>query len=70
MVSPQNIFSPKRKEQFSCVRPNSDEWHADETIVKMAGVKHYVWFVIDSETRFVIGALNYCFMAKAFLLFL
>ena len=34
---------------------NSDEWHADETVVKIAGVKHYLWFVIDSETRFVIG---------------
>ena len=21
----------------------------------MAGVKHYIWFIIDSETRFVIG---------------
>ena len=34
---------------------NSDEWHADETVVKIAGVKHYIWFIIDSETRFVIG---------------
>lgn len=34
---------------------NSDEWHADETVVKIAGVKYYLWFVIDSETRFVIG---------------
>jgi len=34
---------------------NSDEWHADETVVKVAGVKHYIWFVVDSETRFIIG---------------
>jgi len=34
---------------------NSDEWHADETVVKINGVKHYIWFVIDSETRFVLG---------------
>ena len=34
---------------------NSDEWHSDETVVKIAGVKHYIWFVVDSETRFVIG---------------
>jgi transposase-like protein len=34
---------------------NSDEWHADETIVKVAGIKHYIWFVVDSETRFVLG---------------
>ena len=30
---------------------NSDEWHADETVIKIAGVKHYIWFIIDSETR-------------------
>lgn len=34
---------------------NSDEWYADETVVKISGVKHYLWFVVDSETRFVIG---------------
>lgn len=34
---------------------NSDEWHADETIVKIAGLKHYLWFIIDAETRFVLG---------------
>ena len=34
---------------------NSDEWHADETIVKINGVKHYIWFIIDSETRFILG---------------
>lgn len=34
---------------------NSDEWHADETVVKINGVKHYIWFIIDSETRFVLG---------------
>ena len=34
---------------------NSDEWHADETVVKICGVKHYIWFIIDSETRFILG---------------
>ena len=34
---------------------NSDEWHTDETVVKIAGVKHYIWFVVDAETRFVLG---------------
>lgn len=34
---------------------NSDEWHTDETVVKIAGVKHYIWFIVDSETRFVLG---------------
>jgi transposase-like protein len=34
---------------------NSDEWHTDETVIKVAGINHYLWFVIDSETRFIIG---------------
>lgn len=34
---------------------NSDEWHADETVVKVAGQKHYLWFIVDAETRFVLG---------------
>jgi len=34
---------------------NSDEWHADETVVKIGGIKYYIWFVVDSETRFVLG---------------
>ena len=34
---------------------DSDEWHADETVVKIRGKKHYLWFVVDSETRFVLG---------------
>ena len=34
---------------------NSDEWHADETVVKIKGKKHYLWFVVDAETRFVLG---------------
>lgn len=33
---------------------NSDEWHADETVVKISGVKHYLWVLLDSETRCVI----------------
>lgn len=34
---------------------NSDEWHADETVVNVAGVKHYLWLIVDGETRFVLG---------------
>ena len=33
----------------------SDEWHADETVVKILGKNYYIWFIIDSETRFVLG---------------
>ena len=34
---------------------NSDEWHADETVVKIQGEKYYLWLILGSETRFVIG---------------
>lgn len=34
---------------------NSDEWHTDETVVKINGIKHYIWFIVDSETRFILG---------------
>ena len=34
---------------------NSDEWHADETVIKIQGKKYYIWFIVDSETRFVLG---------------
>src|SRR5665647_3562761 len=40
---------------FSSLDFNSDEWHVDETVVKIRGVKYYIWFVVDSETRFVLG---------------
>lgn len=50
------IFIPLSSEQsVDILDLNFDEWHADETVVKIAGVKHYIWFIIDSETRFVIG---------------
>ena len=34
---------------------NSDEWHADETVIKIRGEKYYLWLILDSETRFVLG---------------
>lgn len=34
---------------------NSDEWHIDETVVKINGIKHWIWFTIDSETRFIVS---------------
>lgn len=49
------MFDDMRIQLVSLLDLNSDEWHADETVVKIAGVKHYIWFIIDSETRFVIG---------------
>ena len=32
---------------------DSDEWHADETVVKINAQKYYLWICIDSETRFI-----------------
>jgi len=49
------LFDNMRIKLLPLLDFNSDEWHADETVVKVAGVKHYIWFVVDSETRFVIG---------------
>lgn len=49
------LFDNLRIQLIPMLDLNSDEWHADETVVKVAGVKHYLWFVVDSETRFVIG---------------
>jgi len=49
------LFDNMRIKLLPLLDLNSDEWHADETVVKVAGVKHYIWFIIDSETRFVIG---------------
>ena len=34
---------------------NSDEWHADEAVVKIQGEKYYLWLILDSETHFVLG---------------
>ena len=50
---------------------SSDEWHADETVVKINGKKHYLWFIIDSETRFIINfhLSPYRNSAQAFSLF-
>ncbi|MBR6618868.1 MAG: IS6 family transposase [Clostridia bacterium] len=49
------MFDDMRIQLMPLLNFDSDEWHADETVVKIAGVKHYIWFIIDSETRFVIG---------------
>ncbi len=49
------MFDDMRIRLMPLLNLNSDEWHVDETVVKIAGVKYYIWFVVDSETRFVIG---------------
>jgi transposase-like protein len=49
------MFDNMRIQLLPLLDFNSDEWHGDETYVKIAGENYYLWFVIDSETRFVIG---------------
>ena len=34
---------------------NSDDWHADETVVFINGERYYLWLAIDSETRFILA---------------
>ena len=49
------IFQQKAFSYVSNLDFNSDEWHIDETVVKINGVKYWIWFVIDSETRFIVS---------------
>lgn len=49
------IFHSKMLSLMPTMNFDSDEWHADETVVKILGKKYYIWFIIDSETRFVLG---------------
>ena len=49
------LFDNMRLKLLPMLDLNSDEWHTDETVVKIAGKKHYLWFVVDSETRYIIG---------------
>jgi len=49
------FFDNQRLKLLPLLDFNSDEWHTDETVVKVAGVKHWIWFVVDSETRFIVG---------------
>ena len=48
------IFHSKMLTLMPAMNFDSDEWHADETVVKISGKKYYIWFIIDSETRFVL----------------
>ena len=45
------MFDDMRIQLVPLLGLNSDKWHADETVIKIAGVKHYIWFIIDSEPR-------------------
>lgn len=49
------IFHSKMLILMPYINFDSDEWYADETVVKILGKKYYIWFIIDSETRFILG---------------
>ena len=49
------LFDNMRLKLMPLLDLKSDEWHTDETVVKINGVKHYLWFVVDSETRFIVA---------------
>jgi len=49
------VFDNMRIQLLPMLDLNSDEWHTDETVIKISGHKYYIWFIIDSETRFIIG---------------
>jgi len=43
------------KDIFENLDLASDEWHVDETFIKIKGITHYLWILIDSETRVIIS---------------
>ena len=49
------LFQDIALELMPTLNFNSDEWHADETIVKIRDMKYHLWLIVDSETRFVLG---------------
>ena len=49
------LFNSFSLQLMPCLNFDSDEWHTDETVVKINGSKHYIWFIVDSETRFILG---------------
>ena len=49
------IFQQKSFSFIPSLDFNSDEWHIDETCIKIRGVKYWLWLIIDSETRFIIA---------------
>jgi len=50
-----NAASPYKK-QLSL--SESDEWHFDETYIKINGKDYYVWFALDFETRVILDSIS------------
>lgn len=49
------FFKLKADKFKSSLNLQSDDWHADETVVFINGEKYYLWLAIDSETRFILS---------------
>ena len=49
------FFKQKADSFKSQLNLQSDDWHADETVVFINGQKYYLWLAIDSETRFMLA---------------
>lgn len=49
-----SVFKEISKKYLPKNLSDSDEWHVDETLIKIQAQKYYIWTVIDAETRFVI----------------
>ncbi|AAO35025.1 IS6-like element ISClte3 family transposase [Clostridium tetani] len=54
-----NSFAPFFKNKAESFKESldlqSDDWHADETVVFINGERYYLWLAIDSETRFILA---------------
>ena len=49
------VFKQITTERLSAINLcDSDEWHFDETYVKISGKDYYLWLAIDSETRLIL----------------
>lgn len=49
------FFKQKADHFKSQLDLQSDDWHADETVVFINGQRYYLWLAIDSETRFILA---------------
>lgn len=48
-------FKAKADKFKTSLNLQSDDWHADETVVFINGERYYLWLAIDSETRFILA---------------
>ncbi len=49
------VFESLSNYLLSKANLTSDDWHADETFIKLNGKDIYLWVLLDSETRVVIS---------------